>query len=136
MRCCQRKPFSKFVILFNSLCFSSSLFVCMFFLIFICLYVSSHLYLFLYVGQATIGAQYEVSALFGGSQLSQSAIVSMFCFPQTFFIMITQYIFSSLTKCSKKIARILSLSKFNDSVAAQFETSSFLFNFEILTISP
>ena len=55
--------------------------------------VCSHLHLLLCVGQATIRAAGNMRCrlFLAERKLSQSAIVSMFCFPQTFFIMITQY---------------------------------------------
>ena len=95
--------------------------------------VCSHLHLLLCVGQATIRAAGNMRCrlFLAERKLSQSAIVSMFCFPQTFFIMITQY-----NHHSQNVQNILlKFSLFQDSmIPMPAPIWNFLFKFEILTI--
>ena len=85
---------------------------------------------------ATISSNMRCRLFLAKRQLSQSGIVSMFCFPKTFSIKIMP---SSLEQCWKIICNS-PLPDFSLKIQwflrrPQFETSSLLFNFEILTIS-
>ena len=85
---------------------------------------------------ATISSNMRCRLFLAKRQLSQSGIVSMFCFPKTFSIKIMP---SSLEQFWKIIGNSL-LPDFSLKIQwflrrPQFETSSLLFNFEILTIS-
>ena len=85
---------------------------------------------------ATISSNMRCRLFLAKRQLSQSGIVSMFCFPKTFSIKIMP---SSLEQFWKIICNSL-LPDFSPKIQwflrrPQFETSSLLFNFEILTIS-
>ena len=84
---------------------------------------------------ATISSNMRCRLFLAKRQLSQSGIVSMFCFPKTFSIKIMP---SSLEQCWKIICNS-PLPDFSLKIQwflrrPQFETSSLLFNFEILTI--
>ena len=85
---------------------------------------------------ATISSNMRCRLFLAKQQLSQSGIVSMFCSPKTFSIKIMP---SSLEQFWKIISNSL-LPDFSLKIQwflrrPQFETSSLLFNFEILTIS-